>query len=238
MRLVGRIEQIAVRAGAPDEAQAAASLAMFQRDVVAMPDAAALVSEGAAPLMPAPRPGSVQGLFSGCSIPWALGLDGMMQMQWAHRLLSFWPDCLFHDGTPPAGLAAFDRQARLDKGEPLSDGTRIDGALSSVFSSGCTPGSSGERGAFASTYTAFSSDGRRTQDASGGAFGNLMNGSGDLTGGYATSSESTTAGTYEVKDGLLIRTPNHGGTPQAELIFKVGDETMIGSLTLAGGTAR
>ncbi|MBK8440044.1 MAG: hypothetical protein IPL38_11340 [Rhodobacter sp.] len=30
-----------------------------------------------------------------------LGIDGMMQMQIDHRWLTFWPDGLFYDGTPP-----------------------------------------------------------------------------------------------------------------------------------------
>lgn len=129
-------------------------------------------------------------------------------------------------------------EATLSKVEPLPDGTKIDGSLSTFFYSGFTPGSGLEGGVSASNYTAFQPDGTWTHERSGGANAGLVDGTGTTTGGFATSSTNSEAGRYEVKDGLLIRTPNDGSAPQSALIFKTGNDIMIGTLTLASGAEK
>ncbi len=90
---------------------------IFQRDILPMIETARFVSEGAAPLMPPPQPGGLQGVYWGTHTYWTFGLDMMMQMQIGHHWLTFWPDGTFYDGTPPNGTAPFapaDLLARAD----------------------------------------------------------------------------------------------------------------------------
>jgi hypothetical protein len=122
--------------------------------------------------------------------------------------------------------------------EPLADGTRIDGSLSTFFYLGFSPGSGLDGGVSSSSYTVFNSDGTWRQDRSGGASAGFVDGGGTSTGGFATTSNSGNAGRYEVKDGLMIRTPDDGSAPQAVLIFKSGSDIMIGELTLASGAEK
>jgi hypothetical protein len=129
-------------------------------------------------------------------------------------------------------------EATLFPVEPLPDGTKIDGSLSTFFYSGFTPGSGLEGGVSASNYTAFNPDGSWSHSASGGASASFVDGAGTTTGGFTTGSESGHAGRYEVKDGLLIQTPDDGSEPETALIFKTGTEIMIGTLTLASGAEK
>jgi hypothetical protein len=121
---------------------------------------------------------------------------------------------------------------------PLADGTKVNGSLSTFFYSGFTPGSGLEGGVSASSYTLFNPDGTWTHERSGGASAGFVDGAGTTTGGFATSSAGKDAGTYVVKDGLMIRTPNDGSAPATALIFKVGSDIMIGTLTLASGAEK
>ena len=279
LELTARMELIGFETGASDEAQATADLGIFERDVMPMIEGASFVSEGATPLMPAPQPGSLTGVYWGTSTWWMLGIDGMMQMQIDHRWLTFWPDGLFYDGTPPAGTAAFDRAALLAEGdmnwgsyneadgtlilsfasgvtesltvsgsglakgdsslfpvELLTDGTKIDGSVSTFFYSGFTPGSGVTGGASSAGLTEFHPDGSWTHGSSGGAFGSFETGSGlDPGGGYAASSESETAGRYEVKDGLVIQYGKDGTVRATRYIFRAGSDIWIGSEVLASG---
>lgn len=281
VQLFGRMELIGFEASAYDEADLAEGMTVFQRDVVPMIEAMRFVSEGAEPLLPAPEPGPLQGLYWGYSTYWSMGLDGMMKLELDHRFLTFWPDGRFYDGTPPQGLSGFDPGPLLETGdmswgsyradgtgltltyasgetskltvdgdslvlgeatlypvEPLADGTRIDGSLSTFFYSGFTPGSGLEGGVSASNYTAFNPDGTFSHSASGGASASFVDGGGTTTGGFTTGNESGSAGTYEVKDGLLIQTPDDGSKPETALIFKTGTDIMIGTLTLASGAEK
>jgi hypothetical protein len=281
IQLFGRMELIGFEASAYDEADLAEGMAVFQRDVLPMIEGARFVSEGAKPLMPAPEPGPLDGLYWGFSTYWSMGLDGMMSLQLDHQFLTFWPDGRFYDGTPPQGLSAFDPAPSLDRGDmswgsyrvdgdsvaltyasgetsvltfsgealvkgeatlyqvqPLPDGTKVDGSLSTFFYTGFTPGSGLEGGVSASNYIAFNPDGTWTHDHSGGASANFVDGGGTTTGGFATGSSDQDAGRYEVKDGLMIRTPNDGSEPESALIFKTGNDIMIGTLTLASGAEK
>lgn len=129
-------------------------------------------------------------------------------------------------------------EATLYPVEPLPDGTRIDGSLSTFFYSGFTPGSGLEGGVSASNYTVFNPDGSWSHSASGGASASFVDGAGTTTGGFTTGSEAGHSGRYEVKDGLLIRTPDDGLPPETALIFKTGNDIMIGTLTLASGAEK
>lgn len=115
----------------------------------------------------------------------------------------------------------------LTKVEPLPDGATFAGGLSSIYATGFAPGSGVSGGVSSSSYTTFNADGTFTGGRFSGAFGNFDNGS-----GYSVGSESDEAGRYTVKDGLLIRTPSDGSAPDRDLIFRLGDDIMIGSQTL------
>jgi hypothetical protein len=117
VQLFGRMELMGFKSSAHDEADIAEGMAVFQRDVIPMIETARFVSEGAAPLLPAPEPGDLQGVWWGTSTWWSMGIDGMMQMEIDHHWLTFWPNGTFYDGTAPAGTAPFDRDALLAAGD-------------------------------------------------------------------------------------------------------------------------
>jgi hypothetical protein len=115
--------------------------------------------------------------------------------------------------------------------ELLADGSRVDGSLDSFFYSGFSPGSGISGGVSSSSLVSFNPDGTWSGDSSGGAFGNFEAG-GDLTGGFATSSDTAVSGTYEVKNGLIIRSFSDGRPAVHDLIYQVADDIYIGSETL------
>ena len=127
VQLMGRMELIGFEAPASDEAEVAAAMAVLARDVVALLESARFVSEGAKPVMPDPRPGDLHGVWWGTSTWWSMGLDGMMTMQIDHHWLTFWPDGLFYEGTPPAGTAPFDAKALLASGNMTWGSYRVEG---------------------------------------------------------------------------------------------------------------
>jgi hypothetical protein len=129
-------------------------------------------------------------------------------------------------------------EATLYPVEPLADGTLVNGSLSSFFYSGFTPGAGLEGGVSASNYTVFNPDGTWTHDHSGGASASFVDGAGTATGGFTTGSSDKDAGTYQVKDGLIIRTAKDGSAPQTALIFKSGSDIMIGTEVLASGAQK
>jgi hypothetical protein len=272
IQLFGRMEMIGFEASAYDEADLAEGMKVFQRDVVPMVEGARFVSEGATPLVPAPEPGPLTGLYWGYTTGWTMQLDGTMMMDLYHRHLTFWPDGQFYDGTPPSGMLVPDTSALLADGdmewgsyrvegskltlafangdveelalgdgeslqngdrtlyavETLADGSHIDGSLSSMFFSGFSPGSGISGGVSSSSLISFNPDGTWSGESGGGAFGNFESG-GDLTGGFATSSENAVSGTYEVKNGLIIRSYADGHPAIYDLIYRVGDEIYIGT---------
>jgi hypothetical protein len=275
IQLFGRMELIGFEASAYDEADVAEGMTVFQRDVLPMIEGTRFVSDGAPPLLPPPEPGPLTGLYWGFNTGWMMQLDGTMMMELYHRHLTFWPDGMFYDGTPPLGLLPPDTADLLADGdmewgsytvdgfrltltfasgaveelalgegktlqngdrtmyavEPLADGSRIDGSLSSMFYTGFSPGSGISGGVSSSSLTSFNPDGTWSGDSSGGAFGNFESG-GDLTGGFATSSENAVSGTYEVKSGLIIRSYEDGRPAIYDLIYRAGDDIYIGSETL------
>jgi hypothetical protein len=267
IQLFGRMELVAFEASAYDEADLAEGMTVFQRDVLPMVEGARFVSEGAAPLLPEPHPGDLDGVWWGTSTWWSMGLDGMMTMEIDHHWLTFWPDGTFYDGTPPVGTAAFDRAERLaagdmdwgsyrvdggqltlsyasgeaetfdidndqftrgdrtmDKIEPLADGTKLDGIVSTIFVSGFTPGIGMSGGVTRMTDTRYHPDGTWEFGSYAGASGTFENGN-----GFATGSEQSEHGRYEVKDGLVVRYAEDGSITGSRYIFKAEATIWIGS---------
>lgn len=121
--------------------------------------------------------------------------------------------------------ALVDGALRMIEVEPLEDGSRIEGSISSFFFSGFSPGSGISGGASASSFTAFHEDGTYSGDRSGGTFGNFDGG-----GGFASSNNNDHAGTYEIRDGMIIMTAKDGSMFKSSMIYDDGDgDIMIGS---------
>lgn len=263
-----RYEVMAFKGYGYDEEEIARTSAFLQSDETRFLDEIRYVSEGAAPLMPPPAPGSLSGLWWGWTTSYGLNLDMTMRMDVDHRTLAFWPEGYFYDGTPPGGLARPDTaalRAAWDEGwgtyreqggqvvltyvtgetetltpsgdgwtdrdgralgpvEPLPDGFLLSGGISSFHYSGFTPGSGIEGGVSSSSSTTFLPDGTYTGESFGGAFGNLTDGAGTTTGGFATSGPGDAqGGRYKVRDGLAILRPADGGPERRLLAYRLPD---------------
>jgi hypothetical protein len=121
-----------------------------------------------------------------------------------------------------------DANRELDPVETLGDGTKLNGGVSSFFYSGFSPGSGVEGGVTASSSTTFLPDGTYTGESFGGAFGNFVDGGGDLTGGFATNGDGEAqGGTYEIRDGVLILHPANGAPATVSMVIKTPDGVMI-----------
>lgn len=130
------------------------------------------------------------------------------------------------------GEALVRGEATLYEVEPLPDGTKVDGTLSTFFYSGFTPGSGLQGGASASNEITFHPDGTWSRESSGGASASFVDGAGTTTGGMTVGNSGSDRGRYAVKDGLMIRTAEDGSSPETALIFKSGKDIMIGELPL------
>lgn len=130
------------------------------------------------------------------------------------------------------GEALVRGEATLYQVEPLPDGTKVDGSLSSFFYSGFTPGSGLEGAMSAATSITFNPDGTWIRESSGGASASFVDGAGTTTGGMTVGNSGSDRGRYEVKDGLIIRTAEDGSATETALIFKSGNDIMIGELPL------
>ncbi len=116
--LSDRFEVIAFEGYAGYEGDAMeATMATLQNQILPMLSDLQFVSEGAAPLMPAPVPGPLQGVWWGWYQYTGLGLDMMVRLEIDHRHLVFWNDGYFYDGTPPNGLAPLDATALRAAGD-------------------------------------------------------------------------------------------------------------------------
>jgi hypothetical protein len=137
VQLFGRMELIGFEGEADDADRAAETMRVFQRDVMPLVEAARFVSEGANPLLPDPQRGELHGVWWGTATWWNMGIDGLMKMEIDHHWLTFWPDGIFYDGTPPAGTASFDRAERLAAGDMEWGSYRLEGArLTLSYASG------------------------------------------------------------------------------------------------------
>jgi hypothetical protein len=115
--LADRIEVMSFTGPAADEDELTETATTMSQDALPLFGSLRYVSEGAPPLMPPPRPGDLDGLWYGLSTSWTTGLDGMLQMTLKHRILVFWPDGHFYDGTPPQGLQPPDPAALMAVGD-------------------------------------------------------------------------------------------------------------------------
>lgn len=119
--------------------------------------------------------------------------------------------------------------------EPLADGSRITGSISSMFYSGFGMGSGISGGTVSSSSTYFDANGRYSGTQFTGTTGSFDSGSGlDSGGGFSMSDEDENSGKYEIRDGLLILTPNDGSSPYGRLIYRISrtdgdDDIMIGT---------
>ena len=120
--------------------------------------------------------------------------------------------------------------------QPLADGTRLSGGISSMTYTGFSPGSGVTGGISSSSATEFAPDGSYAGSSFGGAFGSFGDTAMTSPGGFSTSHENSQGGRYEIRDGLLIMTPEQG-EPSAEMIFRAGDSIVIGG-EFFKGTAR
>ncbi|MFD1882816.1 hypothetical protein [Paracoccus pacificus] len=120
-----------------------------------------------------------------------------------------------------------DGRATLYPVEPLPDGSTMAGSISWFYYSGFSP-AVGSGGVHSSSVTVFRKDGTYGGESSGGASAGFTDGAGNSTGGFTASNSSSDAGRYEIRNGLLTRYPADGSEPTARLVFKRGDEIIIG----------
>lgn len=137
IQLFGRMELLGFEGPASDPEEVAATMQVFERDVMPLVEGLGYVSEGAKPLLPPPEPGPLTGVWWGTTTWWSMGLDGMMTMEIDHHWLTFWPEGLFYDGTPPNGTAPFDPASLTAAGDMNWGRYQLDGAtLTLSYASG------------------------------------------------------------------------------------------------------
>lgn len=112
-----RFEMFGFQGNAYDDEDAAESLSVFQTQVVPFFERFMFVSAGAAPLLPSPQPGNMNGVWWGWSPYSAFGLDMTIRQEMDFRTLIFWPDGFFNDGTPPEGLTPIKQDALQAKAD-------------------------------------------------------------------------------------------------------------------------
>lgn len=105
------------------------------------------------------------------------------------------------------------------------DGTRIAGTLRTINSTGFSPGSGLDGGVTQASSVTYGADGQ----FSGGRFGSAFSASGSAS--IVSSSSQSTAGAYEIRNGLVIMTQSDG-TQTAELILETPNGYLIGGLFL------
>lgn len=106
-----RYELIGLQGRSMDEEDLQEMLTTFQQILPRYLETTRYVSIGAAPLMPPPEPGPLNGVWFGTWLDQSIGLDMMMRMDLRSSLYVFWPEGYFHDGTPPDGLIPPDPQS-------------------------------------------------------------------------------------------------------------------------------
>lgn len=117
LSLGDRFELVGFQGNAYDDDQMKESMSVFQQQIVPFFDHLTFVSAGAAPLLPPPQPGAMDGVWWGWSTSTSLGMDMMMRQDMNYRTLVFWPDGYFYDGTPPEGLAPIHPDALQAKAD-------------------------------------------------------------------------------------------------------------------------
>lgn len=113
--LSDRVEMVGLSGGGGEE-DLPGTLRVLEETVTPLFEGLSFVSEGAAPLMPAPVPGELDGVWWGWNTYTTFGLDMMMRQDMAFRTLILWPDGRFFDGTPPGGLQGGEPAGLMDQG--------------------------------------------------------------------------------------------------------------------------
>jgi hypothetical protein len=111
----------------------------------------------------------------------------------------------------------------MDPITPLADGTKINGVVSTLFVSGFTPGIGMSGGITAMTDTTYRPDGTWTFGSYTGTSASFENGT-----GFATGSEGSDQGRYEVKDGLVVLYDQSGEVVARHYIFNAASTVWIG----------
>ena len=132
-----------------------------------------------------------------------------------------------------SGTSFYDGDRQMFQAQKVPDGTRFSGSQTSSFYSSFDP-TIMSGGAASRSYVSYFSDGTY----SGGGWSSVagtVKGAGFgadqvTTGGISNSqSEESDGGRYEVKDGVLLLTPNDGSPPRRQLIYRIGDGLMVGT---------
>ena len=114
--------------------------------------------------------------------------------------------------------------------DPLQDGERISGTISSSFYSGFNPVIA-TGGVAARSYTVFYPDGSYEDRGWSSVTANIK-GSGivdppNIGGVAAHSTHETQRGRYEIKGGIIRYFPPDGSTGRTDLIYRVGDDSIF-----------
>ena len=115
--LGSRYELAAFEGYGDDEAQLNEGMGVFSDQISPMFDSFQFVSAGARSLLPAPIPGTLNGLYWGTALEQSWGLDMMLTYEMVAHSYFFWPDGQFYEGTPPQGLQPPDPGALMAAGD-------------------------------------------------------------------------------------------------------------------------
>lgn len=117
--------------------------------------------------------------------------------------------------------------------DSIADGSKIEGTVDNTSYTGFSPYSGVSGGVGSSSTLTFLADGNWTYKSSTGVSGNF-----DTGGGYAISGGNQADGSYRIKNSTVIRSFNDGSPDLTSLIYKVGNEILIGSSYFDGKVVR
>lgn len=117
--------------------------------------------------------------------------------------------------------------------DSIPDGSKIEGTVDNTSYTAFSPNSGVSGGIGSSSTLTFLADGNWTYESSTGVSGNF-----DTGGGYAVSGGNQADGTYRIENSTVIRSFNDGSPDLTSLIYKVGNEILIGSSFFDGKVVR
>jgi len=253
MTLKDRIELFGFEGPGNDQAQSANTVKVFGEQFEPFVKSMRFVSEGAAPLFPAPRPGPLDGLWWGIKQVWRLQYNAFsnssqMVLVYEQRFLVFWPDGQVYDGTPPTGLGVPDREALLSSGNLRLGVYRLeDGNLHLTWSDGQTEDlpisgtvvTDGTGSLDRVTPLADGSpiDGQASVYYASSLYGHVGGSTVSMLvlyfpDGHWQSSDGVQSGTYKVKDGVVTLAFADKSAPISLLVFNGDSAVHIGDQIL------
>jgi hypothetical protein len=132
-----RMELVAFETPFIDQATMDRAMQTYDGPIRRMIDGLSFVSDGARPLIGAPEPGALYGVWWNARYWSTVNWDGTMTTHNQHRWLTFYPDGRFYDGTPPAGTAPLDPARLYAEGDMGWGNYRLEGSdLTLSFASG------------------------------------------------------------------------------------------------------